>query len=100
MLSFLPEMVHLQDEPIADPVCVPVYYVSELARRQRRDRLPGRARGPTSSSGAIPSGSGFYNCRAPTAFPYLPRSSALGWAHYAAAGKDQTVHYEWLRRGR
>ncbi len=26
------EMVRLQDEPIADPVCVPVYYVSKLAR--------------------------------------------------------------------
>jgi asparagine synthase (glutamine-hydrolysing) len=25
-------MVHLQDEPIADPVCVPLYYVSKLAR--------------------------------------------------------------------
>jgi asparagine synthase (glutamine-hydrolysing) len=33
LLSFLPRMVHLQDEPIADPVCVPVYYVSELARK-------------------------------------------------------------------
>lgn len=32
LLSFLPQMVHLQDEPIADPVCVPVYYVSKLAR--------------------------------------------------------------------
>jgi asparagine synthase (glutamine-hydrolysing) len=32
LLSFLPRMVHLQDEPIADPVCVPVYYVSKLAR--------------------------------------------------------------------
>ncbi|HEX6788964.1 MAG TPA: asparagine synthase (glutamine-hydrolyzing) [Gaiellaceae bacterium] len=31
-LDFLPEMVRLQDEPIADPVCVPVYYVSKLAR--------------------------------------------------------------------
>jgi asparagine synthase (glutamine-hydrolysing) len=31
-LSFLPRMVHLQDEPIADPVCVPLYYVSKLAR--------------------------------------------------------------------
>jgi asparagine synthase (glutamine-hydrolysing) len=31
-LSFLPQMVRLQDEPIADPVCVPVYYVSKLAR--------------------------------------------------------------------
>jgi asparagine synthase (glutamine-hydrolysing) len=32
LVDFLPRMVHLQDEPIADPVCVPVYYVSQLAR--------------------------------------------------------------------
>lgn len=32
LLSFLPDMVRHQDEPIADPVCVPVYYVSKLAR--------------------------------------------------------------------
>lgn len=32
LLDFLPRMVHLQDEPIADPVCVPCYYVSKLAR--------------------------------------------------------------------
>jgi len=32
LFAILPEMVRLQDEPIADPVCVPVYYVSKLAR--------------------------------------------------------------------
>lgn len=32
LINFLPKMIHLQDEPIADPVCVPVYYVSKLAR--------------------------------------------------------------------
>jgi len=32
LVDFLPEMVRLQDEPIGDPVCVPVYYVSKLAR--------------------------------------------------------------------
>jgi asparagine synthase (glutamine-hydrolysing) len=32
LIDFLPRMVQLQDEPIADPVCVPVYYVSKLAR--------------------------------------------------------------------
>ncbi len=31
--AFLPRLVHHQDEPIADPVCVPLYYVAELARR-------------------------------------------------------------------
>ncbi len=30
--AFLPQMVALQDEPIADPVCVPLYYVAKLAR--------------------------------------------------------------------
>jgi asparagine synthase (glutamine-hydrolysing) len=32
LIDFLPTMVRLQDEPLADPVCVPVYYVSKLAR--------------------------------------------------------------------
>ena len=32
LMDFLPTMVALQDEPIADPVCVPVYYVSKMAR--------------------------------------------------------------------
>jgi asparagine synthase (glutamine-hydrolysing) len=31
-LDFLPRMVQLQDEPIADPVCMPVYFLSRLAR--------------------------------------------------------------------
>lgn len=31
-LDFIPRMVSLQDEPIADPVCFPVYFVSKLAR--------------------------------------------------------------------
>lgn len=32
LIDFIPQMVSLQDEPIADPVCVPLYYVSKLAR--------------------------------------------------------------------
>ena len=32
LVDFLPRMVHLQDEPIADPVCVPLFYVAKLAR--------------------------------------------------------------------
>jgi len=32
LFDFLPKMIHLQDEPIADPVCIPVYYVSKLAK--------------------------------------------------------------------
>ena len=32
MQKFLPDLVFHQDEPLADPVCVPLYYVSKLAR--------------------------------------------------------------------
>lgn len=32
MQDFLPGLVFHQDEPIADPVCIPLYYVSKLAR--------------------------------------------------------------------
>ncbi|HYE14181.1 MAG TPA: asparagine synthase (glutamine-hydrolyzing) [Pyrinomonadaceae bacterium] len=32
MRDFLPGLVFHQDEPIADPVCVPLFYVSKLAR--------------------------------------------------------------------
>ncbi|MBC8180150.1 asparagine synthase (glutamine-hydrolyzing) [candidate division KSB1 bacterium] len=31
-IDFLPEMVKYQDEPLADPVCVPIHFVSKLAR--------------------------------------------------------------------
>lgn len=33
LIDFLPHMIYLQDEPIADPVCFPVHSVSELARQ-------------------------------------------------------------------
>ena len=32
VIDFLPRMVQLQDEPIGDPVCVPLFYVAKLAR--------------------------------------------------------------------
>ncbi len=31
--EYLPELVYHQDEPLADPVCVPLFYLSRLARR-------------------------------------------------------------------
>jgi asparagine synthase (glutamine-hydrolysing) len=32
LIEFLPQMIFHQDEPIADPVCVPLHYVSKLTR--------------------------------------------------------------------
>lgn len=33
LIDFLPHLIHHQDEPIADPVCVPVYFVARLAKQ-------------------------------------------------------------------
>ncbi len=98
LIDFLPRMVWLQDEPIADPVCVPVYYVSKLARDngvivcqvgegadelfwgypqwktalmlQRLDDLP---------------------------VPRIAKRAAL--AGMRLLGQEDTFRYEWLRRG-
>jgi asparagine synthase (glutamine-hydrolysing) len=32
MMQFLPKLIYHQDEPIADPVCVPLYHLSKLAK--------------------------------------------------------------------
>jgi asparagine synthase (glutamine-hydrolysing) len=96
--AFLPEMVYLQDEPIADPVCVPVYYVARLARRH----------GVVVSQvgeGADELFVGYPNWLAALhsqrrddwPVPNLAKRIALGAA--AALGHDRTFHYEWLRRG-
>lgn len=34
LIGFIPELIHFQDEPIADPVCFPVYEVSKLAKEK------------------------------------------------------------------
>ena len=34
LLDFMPRMVEFQDEPIVDPVCIPVYFLSRAARKQ------------------------------------------------------------------
>ncbi len=99
LLDFLPEMVQLQDEPIADPVCVPVYYVSKLAR----------------DNGVIVcqvgEGADELFCGYPTWKPHAAaaalgrparaaaRSSALDWPRSAGSGRDGGMRYEWLRRG-
>ena len=32
LIRFLPDLIYHQDEPIADPVCVPIYYICKLAK--------------------------------------------------------------------
>jgi asparagine synthase (glutamine-hydrolysing) len=97
LLDFLPRMVYLQDEPIADPVCVPLYYVSKLARDngvsvcqvgEGSDELfcgypSWRTRLQVQRWGNLP----------------IPRAlKGLGLMGMRVAGRQHSAQYEWLRR--
>ena len=96
LLDFLPEMVRLQDEPIADPVCVPVYYLSKLARDQGVIVCQ------------VGEGSDELFCGYPfwrTALRFsvqstcsAPACSRPGMGILQRAGKEYSLLYEWLRR--
>jgi asparagine synthase (glutamine-hydrolysing) len=98
LIDFLPKMVQLQDEPIADPVCVPVYYVSQLARENGVIVCQ-------VGEGADELFWGYPSWRRPLQFQQyddlpVPRTfKRLGLAGLRLLGKEQTIYYEWLRRG-
>lgn len=99
LLRFLPRMVYLQDEPIADPVCVPVYYVSELARKNQVTVCQ-------LGEGADELFCGYHHWRQALylqkwlALPLMGGLKCLGMFGLSLLGKQDTRWYEWLRRSR
>src|SRR5215469_4365147 len=98
LLNFLPEMVRLQDEPIADPVCFPLYYVSKLARDNGVIVCQ-------VGEGADELFWGYQKWKILLRLQHqddlpVPRSlKSLGLAGLKALGKDESWPYEMLRRG-
>ncbi len=99
LFDFLPRMIHLQDEPIADPVCVPVYYVSKLARDngvivcqvgEGADELFWGYPGWKTSLR-------LQNLNDCVPVPHFAKRAALALAR--SLGKEGTGKYEQLRRG-
>jgi asparagine synthase (glutamine-hydrolysing) len=98
LLAFLPEMVRLQDEPIADPVSVPLYYLSELARRN--DVVVCQAgEGADELFWGYPSWRTHLRLQRADDLPVPAFAKQAGLAALAAAGRDRTRPYEFLRRG-
>ncbi len=100
LIAFLPKLVHHQDEPIADPVCVPVYYVARLAKEH----------GVTVCQ--VGEGSDELFCGYPAwarvlrierwnrAYGRLPRPlRCLALRAFAAVADSESHPYELLRRG-
>jgi len=98
LLEFLPRMVRLQDEPIADPVCVPVYYVSKLAR-DNGVIVCQVGEGADELFCGYPSWKRALDLQRWSDLP-VPRSvRRLGLAALRGLGKGESLPYERLRRG-
>ncbi len=98
LFEFLPQMIALQDEPIADPVCVPIYYVSKLARENGVIVCQ-------AGEGADELFCGYPQWKIKIRLQELdnlpiPRAlKRMGLAGLRLLGKELSMPYEWLRRG-
>jgi asparagine synthase (glutamine-hydrolysing) len=97
-LDFLPRMIHFQDEPIADPVCMPVYYLSRLARDQ--GVVVAQA-----GEGSDELFWGYHHWKQIlqltrwNSYPVPRALKQLGLHGLSATGKSWSAPYEFLRRG-
>ena len=98
LIEFLPEMIRLQDEPIADPVCVPVYYVSKLAR-DHGVIVCQVGEGADELFWGYPGWKQSLRLQQYNDWPIPAALKRTGLAILRSAGKDAGFPYEWLRRG-
>jgi len=98
LLDFLPYMVQLQDEPIADPVCVPVYYVSKLAR-DNGVIVCQVGEGSDELFCGYPSWRTVLQLERYNDLPVPTAFKKLGLAGLQLLGRQNNIEYEWLRRG-
>jgi len=98
LIRFLPEMVYMQDEPIADPVCFPVYRVSRLAR-ENGVVVCQVGEGADELFCGYPYWKTMLDHQALDDLPFpriLKRAILPG---LRAIGKERGLVYEWVRRG-
>ncbi|HET7233532.1 MAG TPA: asparagine synthase (glutamine-hydrolyzing) [Longimicrobium sp.] len=98
MIDFLPRMVQLQDEPIADPVCVPVYYVSELARKNGVIVCQ-VGEGADELFCGYPAWQRYLKLQALNRAPVPRIAKRAGVKALAAVGRGETFYTEYLQRG-
>jgi len=98
LLDFLPQMVKLQDEPIADPVCVPVYYVSKLAR-DNGVKVCQVGEGADELFWGYPGWKIALNLQKWDDLPVPGILKTCGLKGLRIKGSEEGWPYEWLRRG-
>jgi asparagine synthase (glutamine-hydrolysing) len=97
LIDFLPTMVHLQDEPIADPVCFPVYCVSKLAR-ENGVIVCQVGEGADELFCGYPLWKTTLALQRWSDWPVPAVLKRLGLSGLKLAGWDRSPRYEWLRR--
>jgi asparagine synthase (glutamine-hydrolysing) len=98
VIDFLPRMVQLQDEPIGDPVCVPLFYVAKLAR-DNGVVVCQLGEGADELFIGYPNWLEALKRQQWNDWPVPQSMKRAGCAGLATLGYDRTVHLEWLRRG-
>lgn len=98
LIDFLPQMIHLQDEPIADPVCVPVYYVSKLAR-DNGVIVCQVGEGSDELFWGYPGWKQLLRLQELDSLPVPNSLKRLGLKAIELLGKSSSFYYEFLRRG-
>jgi asparagine synthase (glutamine-hydrolysing) len=98
LIGFLPEMVRLQDEPIADPVCFPVYFVSKLAR-DNGVTVCQVGEGADELFWGYPGWKTSLRLQHLNDLPVPAMFKRMGLFVMRALSKELSFSYEWLRRG-
>src|SRR3989338_112230 len=97
LIGFLPQMIHLQDEPIADPVCFPLYFVSKLAR-DSGVTVCQVGEGADELFYGYPGWKTMLQVEKWNNLPVPTLFKNMGLYGLQMAGKGDTTYYEWLRR--
>jgi asparagine synthase (glutamine-hydrolysing) len=97
-IGFLDQMARLQDEPIADPVCVPLYFLSKLAR-EHGCIVCQAGEGSDELFCGYPLWLRYLQLQRADRLPVPSTIKRLGLGAMAACGMDSDFYYEWLRRG-
>lgn len=98
LIDFLPRMIQLQDEPIADPVCFPVFFVSKLAR-DNGVTVCQVGEGADELFCGYPGWKTSLTLQALNKLPIPVTLKKIGLWGMRLLGRDRSFSYEWLRRG-
>ena len=97
-LSFLDKMAFLQDEPIGDPVCIPLYYVSRLAK-ETGVSVCQVGEGADELFLGYPAWKMIHFLQRMNCLPVPDFIKRAGLLALKIAGRENRLSYEWLQRG-